>query len=218
MWVRLKTIQHIERQGKMVTYHPGDWIDLGKQAAMLLMSRNDAEIPSYRKEQFRQGEAGVVIRGVADVTPFQTRFDQSKVNLTLITGDPYIAFDKTMIYSPAATLRPELIGAGFSFLDTWEIAMPLYSYDELAVHIGSEAAQSRTRLVIHDLRVPLYDTRLIFVRLCENTQRLFTLWLDENESGDDERLTFMRAFYEIKPLMLALPVTWHDEHAYGNAA
>jgi hypothetical protein len=218
MWVRLKTIQHIERQGKMVTYHPGDWVDLGKQQAMLLMSRGDAEIPSYRKEQFRQGEAGVIIRGVKDVTPWQTRFEQSKLNLTLIIGDPYIAFDKTMIYSPQATLRPELIGAGFSFLDTWEIAMPLYSYDELAVHIGSEAAQARTKLVIHDLRVPVLDTRLIFVRLCENTQRLFKLWLDENESGDDERLTFMRAYYEVKPLCLHLPVTWHTEHAYSDAA
>ncbi len=218
MWVRLKTIQHIERQGKNITYHPGDWVDLGKQQAMLLMSRNDAEIPSYRKEQFKQGEAGVIIRGVSDVTPFQTRFDQSKLNLTLIMGDPYIAFDKTMIYSPEATLRPELIGAGFSFLDTWEIAMPLYSYDELAVHIGDEKAQARTKAVVHDLRIPLFDTRLIFVKHCETTQRLFKLWLDENESGDDERLCFMRAYYMVKPLMLALPISWHDPRAYSEAA
>lgn len=217
MWVRLKSIQNIDRGGRNIVYRPGDWVDVGKQTAMLWMSRGDAEIPSYRKEQFKQGEAGVIIRGVEDVTPWQTRFDQSKLNLTLIVGDPYIAFDKTMIYDPGATLRPELIGAGFSFLDTWEIAMPLFSYDELAVHIGSEAAQARTKAVIHDLRVPVLDTRLIFVRHCESTQRLFKLWLDEGESGDDERLTFMRAYYEVKPLMLALPISWHDERAYADA-
>lgn len=217
MWVRLKSIQNIDRGGRNVIYRPGDWVDVGKQTAMLWLSRGDAEIPSYRKEQFKQGEAGVVIRGVEDVTTWQARFDQSKLNLTLIAGDPYIAFDKTMIYNPQATLRTELIGAGFSFIDTWDIAMPLYSYDELAVHIGTEAAQSRTKAVIHDLRVPVYDTRIIFVRHCETTQRLFSRWLDENESGDDERLTFMRAFYEVKPLMLALPVTWHNERVYSDA-
>ncbi len=217
MWVRLKTIQNIDRHGKNIIYHPGDWVDVGKQTALLWLSRGDAEIPSYRKEQFKQGEAGVIIRGVEDATSFQPRFDQSKLNLTLITGEPYIAFDKTMIWHPNVTLRPELIGAGFSFLDTWEIAAPLYSYDELAVHIGNEVERERTKAVIHDLRTPVYDTRLIFVKHCETTQRLFKLWLDENESGDDERLTFMRAYYMIKPLMLALPVTWHDERAYADA-
>lgn len=218
MWVRLKTIQNIDRQGKMHVYHPGDWVDVGKQTAMLWMARGDAEIPSYRKEQFKQGEAGVIIQGAETVTPYEAHFEQTKLGLTLITGDPYIAFDKTMIWNPKATLRAELIGAGFSFLNTWEIAMPLYSYDELAVHIGSEAARERTRAVIHDLRVPVYDVRLIFVKHCETTQRLFGKWLDEKETGDDDRLTFMRAFYMTKPLCLALPLSWTNERIYSDVA
>src|SRR5512139_1774113 len=118
MWVRLKTIQHVDRNGKNVTYHPGDWIDVGKQTAMLWLSRGDAEIPSYKRETFVTGDAGVVINA-ATVEPFTAQFNLTKLNLTLLTGEPYIAFNKTMCWSPAVPLRPELVGAGFAFLDTW---------------------------------------------------------------------------------------------------
>lgn len=218
MWIRLKSNKIIDRAGKNHTYHVGDWVDVGKQTALLWMAQGDAEIPSYRKEQFKQGEAGVLIRNAEKIDPYQDRFDQTKLGLTLIVSEsPYVAFDKTLIWHPKALLRSELIGAGFGFLDTWEIAMPLYSYDELAIHIGGEADRAKTKAVIRDLRVPVYDTRLIYVKHCENTQRLFTAWLDECEGGGDERLAFMRAFYQIKPLMLALPITWHTPRAYAEA-
>lgn len=218
MWVRLKSVQRIDRQGKLRTYHPGDWVDVGKQTAMLWMSRGDAEIPSFKRDTYKIGEAGVIIRGAESTEPYQAHFDVTKLTLTLIVGEPYLAFDKTMIWHPKAPLRSELIAPGFGFLDTWEIAMPLYSYDELAIHIGNEKDRAKTQAVVRDLRIPLYDTRLIFVRHCENTQRLFKIWGDENEAGDDERLAFMRAYYQVKPLMLALPITWVNERAYAEAA
>jgi hypothetical protein len=146
------------------------------------------------------------------------RFNATKLNLSLIAGDPYIAFERTLCWNPKALLRMELIGAGFGFLNAWEIAAPLYSYDELAVHIGSDEARARTQAVMRDLRVPVIDTRLLYVRHCENTKRLFDQWAVENETGDDERLTFMRAFYAVKPLALMLPVTWHTPAAYSEAA
>lgn len=217
MWIRLKTIQHIDRQGVNHTYHPGDWIDVGKQTALLWMARGDAEIPSFRRETVITGEAGVVINAET-ITSFEDKFTQTKLALTLTNGVPRMAFIKTLCWNPAAHLRTELIGAGFGFLETWEIAMPLYSYDELAVHIAQGAAMERTKAVLRDLRIPVYDTRIIFVKHCENTQRLFDAWNKELESGDDDRLCFMRAYYTVKPLMLALPITWHTEHAYSDAA
>ena len=217
MWIRLKSIQHIERNGKLHTYHPGDWVDVGKQSAMLWMSRGDAEIPSYKRDQFIAGEAGVIIKAES-IEPYTLIFEQAKLILTLVTGEPNIAFNKTMAWDPHAPLRTELISAGFGFLDTWEIACPLFSYDRLAIHTGSEAERAKTQAVIRDLRVPMYDTRLIFVRNCENTKRLFDQWLNEKDAGGDEQLSFMRAFYAVKPLMLALPITWTQPHAYADAA
>lgn len=142
------------------------------------------------------------------------------MDLILSVGEPAIAFQKTMIWNPKVQLRTELVSAGFGMLETWEIAVPLYSYDELAVHIGSEEDRKRTKAIIRDLRVPVYDVRLIFVRNCEATQQLFDAWTEENgiAGESDERLSFMRAFYRVKPAMLALPITWHDPSAYSDAA
>ncbi len=218
MWVRLKVIKVIDRSGKNHTYHPGDWVDVGKQTALLWMSSGDADIPSFRREKFMVGEAGVVVVGVENTTPFEDRFGLTKLTLSLIGSEtPYIAFNKTMCWNTKVPLRVELVAAGFSFLDTWEIAAPIYSYDELAIHVEGDAARARTQKVIRDLRVPMYDTRLFFIRHCENTQRLFAAWQTENETGDDDRLTFLRAYYAVKPLMLALPVTWVNERVYAEA-
>jgi hypothetical protein len=215
MWVRLKSVQHIERNGHLVTYHAGDWIDVGKQTALLWLSRGDAEIPSYQRDSLHAGEAGVVINAPM-VTPFEQQFGLTKLAITLIVGEPYLAFNKTMCWNPAVPLRPELIGAGFAFLETWEMAAPLYSYDELAIHMGTDDDRAVTKDVIHDLRVPVVDTRLLFVRTCENTTRLFTLWSSERERGSDIRLAFMRAWYQVKPLALYLPVTWHSPRAFAD--
>jgi len=218
MWVRLKSIQRVERQGKLQTYNIGDWIDIGKQTAMLWLSRGEAEIPTFKREAaLVTGEAGVVIRAKS-ADPFQSQFNLAQMNLTLSVGEPCIAFNKTMIWDPTVPLRTELISVGFGMLDTWEIAAPLYSYDQLAVHLGSEEERERTKNVIRDLRVPVYDTRLIFVRNCDATQNLFSVWTDEYTVSSDERLAFMRAFYRVKPLCLALPISWTNPNAYSDAA
>jgi hypothetical protein len=218
MWVRLKSLVRIDKAGKPRDYYPGDWIEVGKQTAQLWISRGDAEIPSFSKGAGAQlSGSGVVVRAAASAQ-YQAMFDGLKIGLSMISESvPHVAFDRTLIWHPKARLRLELIVPGFGFLDTWEIACPLYSYDELAIHFGNDDSRARTKAVIRDLRVPVYDTRLIFVRRCENTDRLFEQWGKENESGDDERLTFMRAFYQIKPLMLALPVTWTNPQ-YGAEA
>jgi hypothetical protein len=215
MWVRLKSLQRIDKQGKPRDYHPGDWVDVGKQTAQLWISWGDAEIPSFTRGTGAQlSGSGVLVRG-GELTQYQAMFDGLKIGLSVMVDEiPHVAFERTLIWNPKVALRLELIVPGFNFLETWEIAAPLYSYDELAAKIGGDEARARTKAVIRDLRVPVYDTRLMFVRRCENTDRLFEAWAKEREGGDDERLSFMRAFYQVKPLMLALPVTWHSPH-YG---
>lgn len=218
MWVRLKSIQRVDRQGKLQSYQPGDWIDVGKQTAMLWLSRGEAEIPTFKRDMsLVTGEAGVVIRA-ATVDPFRETFNLTKLDLTLSAGDPCIAFKKTLVWNPSVQLRTELISAGFGMLETWEIAAPLYSYDELAVHIGTVEERERTKNVIRDLRVPVYDVRMMFVRSCESTRELFAVWSDETDKDSNEMLSFMRAFYKTKPLMLALPISWHDPRAYADVA
>jgi hypothetical protein len=104
-------------------------------------------------------------------------------------------------------VRPDLFQAGFNLLARWQAAAPLWSYTELACHVGSEADREATKAVIRELRVPLYDTRVLFVRRCDDTRRLIELWLAECKRGD-ARLAFLRAMYQVKPVLCALPAQW----------
>ena len=48
------------------------------------------------------------------------------------------------------------------------------------------------------------------VRRCEATRRLFEAWEGE---GEWTKLSFLRSLYRVKPLCLALPVTWTGQRA-----
>ena len=50
MWVRLKTIYYTEVGGKLTTKRPGDWIEVHKSEAMMLVARGQAEIPNYTEQ------------------------------------------------------------------------------------------------------------------------------------------------------------------------
>lgn len=45
MWIQLRVIKHIEVLGKMTTYHPGDWVDVGKQQALAWARSGEAALP-----------------------------------------------------------------------------------------------------------------------------------------------------------------------------
>ena len=215
MWVRLTSLQHIERSGKLVTFHPGDWIEVGRQQAQLWMSRGDAEVPSYENSdqtQFKSGELGIVITGIADQATIDT-FIPFKDRVSVTTGEARLPFNRTLIWDGACKLRRELMFVGFSLLDTWNIACPLWSYDILASQVGSVEDREETKKIVRDLRVPLYDTRLMYVKKCEETEELLKVWRNEWKEDGETKLAFLRAFYKVKPLMLALPITWIDPKA-----
>ena len=50
MWIQLTSVQHIEQRGEMRAYHPGDWIEVGKQIAMLLLSKGEAILTGQNEE------------------------------------------------------------------------------------------------------------------------------------------------------------------------
>jgi hypothetical protein len=99
-------------------------------------------------------------------------------------------------------------------LDRWQLAVPLIDYTTLACNVGSEEERQCTKQIIHDLRVPLYDTRMIFVKRSPDTTALIREWREECKPGDDERLAFLRVMYRRCPFVLPLPATWTHGHGY----
>lgn len=208
MWIKLLAIKQIDVRGQKHTCHPGDWVDIGKQTARRWIAAGEAEVPSMKKSGLIAEDAGAVVRG--DMLAGSILLTKYAEGLTVIEAgrELEIPFARTLFFKAPAPIRPELFPIGFHLLETWEVVIPLFDYNVLACHIGTEEERARTENIIHDLRVPLYDTRLMFMRDCGNTKRLLKTWAVETESGDDERLAFLRALYQVKPFVLALPTTW----------
>ena len=176
---------------------------------MLWISRGDADIPQrtpYGDFPIATGSGVLVTNGSMERA--EHLLEPFKGDLMIEAGKFALHFQRNLLWDMEVKLEMALLPVGFGLLDVWELAVPLCDYQTLVVHLGSDEEKERTKAVIRDLRVPLYDVRLMFVKHCQNTVDLFSRWQKECDAGDDERLAFLRALYITKPLVLALPMTW----------
>lgn len=209
MWVRLLKPKALDYRGKMRQYQPGDWYEVGKHEAQMWIAHGEAEVPGVNELKAFVGgdDMGILVVGSEQAAALGLSDLSEKVSVQIADG-PVLQWSRTLIWSPTVVLKQELVPTGFNLLNTWDVAMPLWNYDELALRAGDEEGRARTLAVIRDLRVPMLDTRLIFVKRNERTTALFAAWAAERRTGDDERLTFLRAHYQTKCRLLPLPITW----------
>lgn len=203
VWVKAKSIVRISENGQIKTFHPGDWCLMGKQQARDCLTRNEVEIlkPAvlqsvqdlYDCAIFLKGELEEIQRGVLVATFPGVPVQQY---------ESYPNYGRFLIWDTGANLRRELILTGFKLLEKWQIAVPLCNYNMLASDIGTPKVRKETEAIIHDLRVPVYDSRVIFARRCSETKKLFEQWQNGSQ------LEFLQALYQSRPVVNALPPSW----------
>ncbi len=151
------------------------------------------------------GVSGVLLRQHDDAVERQAR----QHGLAVTVGrETRAAYDKTLIVGTGVQVPWQFVKDGLSFLDRWDAAAPLWQERKLASDVGSKEDRARTEALIRDLRVPLYAHELLFVRKSEAGERLLAAWKVEQDDGGDARLAFLRALYQVKPLLLSLPRSW----------
>lgn len=208
MWIQLTSPRLITVAGKKTMFYGGDWVEIGDQTALRLITDGLARTsdPALMTQDF--AGAGVVAYG-----DDQTQVDQAALllrkllpGLAVQTADePKLSFSRTLLWNTAFPVRIELVSAGLRLLRTWEIAAAVHSYDELASAHGTPEERIKTAQAVHDLRVPVYDPRLLFVKRCRVGQEFMRVW--KAESGE-ARLALLRSLYAVKPLLCPLPTTW----------
>jgi len=213
VWVRLKVRKKIEIHGVMVVHVKGDWIDVGKQTANLWIGRNDAEAIKFDVGTFnRDGDAGVLLLDHADVGR-QVLTDIGEDSIAVQEGEPRLPWDKTLLWNPEVALPKRWLTTGMLLLDTFEVAVPLLPYEQMAIGMGTPSDRERTQELVGDLRVPVYNPAFLFVRRNAKTEYLMNCWQEERVDGPDRRLSLLRAVFRAKPLILPLPCTWTDDRA-----
>lgn len=207
-WVQLKSIQHIKVDGITKTFNPGDWVEVGRQQAARWLASGAAWIPPTQKLDMMPGDCGIVVRGD---TPIRQQIDG--ISIENMTGWPdALPHAYCLFYKSGTMLRTELLQVGFNLLTKWDAVVPLWSYQQVAGQLGDPLDRAATKEAIGDLRVPAYDTRLIYVRANEAGQALMATFAQELGRADlehhDERLAFLRAVFAVKPRLCAAPVSW----------
>lgn len=144
---------------------------------------------------------GVVIREEDGLV--RTRAQHAKCEVVCQEGWE-IPFERTLFAERGLRLDPDLIEAGMRWLGAWDVAAPLMGPGALAANVGSAGEREKTLALVHDLRVPVYSTELVFVARNETAQRFLEAWQGEG----DGPLAFLRALYQVKPRFLALPRVW----------
>ena len=164
MWIKLLTVKKIETAGKHKTYYPGDWVDVGKQLALLWIAEGTAAVVDYNAIMNLQG-VGVTLQTGGKISGLLASYKGIEVK-TVVPDDP-LPYDRNVIVSKGILLRPGLLPVGVKLLDKWQLAVPFIGYSdrELALYIGTAKDREYTKERILDLRVPVYDTRLLFVKL-----------------------------------------------------
>lgn len=209
IWVQaLRKINgETDGHGRVAAYQPGDIFSVGRQQAQVLEASGAVCIPKIFRQEYRENILGlhntaILLTNGGDVGALQARFPGATI---AVVGNYGLAHDRALFWDVSYPLRSELLPIGMYRLRNWQICAPLFSYQKLARDIGSDAERAATQEVIHDLRVPVYDTRCLFVRRCSQTEELLTTW---QEIPGNRMLAFMRALYQVKPELCALPMTW----------
>ena len=123
------------------------------------------------------------------------------------------AWERPVFVSGEYQVPWALLPAGFHFLKRWDAAAPRWRYGVLATDVGTKGERQRTAKLTLDLRIPLYEPGLLFVRSTDAGRALLETWRAECRRGDDERLAFLRALHIVKPRFCALPRSWLAEEA-----
>lgn len=204
MWVQIISRVEIDMRGERKEFNSGDWVDVGKQYALFLV---------------REGKAVFPDEGVIDALSFSDTsiFTNSPAAIRSVMGVQVQVFENPLVlksryniwWEGSLGFSKRFCMTGVSLLGAWDMAVPILSYETLALHVGDQEEREKTQDVIRDLRVPLYDTRMIFIRDSEDTRKFIDVW--KKEEGE-EHLAFLRALYRTKPFILALPVTWTGQN------
>ena len=219
-WITLRRVKNIRIRGELKTFHPGDSVEVGKQTAIEWVLDGSAEDPFgevgpplHLKDLQKRGNLyGIRVRGeesVKSLAPLGGLIKQ------ISFGPPALPYKYTLIWRPDIQTTSRVVRYGFMRVqeglpgeDAWEMAASLVSTSMLAETIGSPDEQRKTLQVIGDLRLPVYESRLVWVRRTDATLKLVAAWAAEVEAGGDEYHSFLRALYTNAAWLCTIPGDW----------
>ena len=93
---------------------------------------------------------------------------------------------------------------GFKWLDRWDLIVASRPYSELAMDVVTDKNREKALKTLGDLRVPLPDSRAMFLKDSQKARSTYENWLVlKNEYN--EHLALLIAIWYLKPYYKLLP-------------
>jgi len=194
-------------------YQPGDWLQVNRLAMRKLMEEGRVETPmEIVAETFDLSGCGIFQRGEAPA------LKDCWIPITS-EGDNWLPYDRTVIWLPGTkAFTMARVALGLSYIEagddynSWEMAAALASEAKTVGQFGSEDEQQKTLKLLGDLRLPVYQTDMVWARRTPATEAMVAAWRAEVESGADEIHAFVRALYTHSVRLTTLPPQWLSGH------
>jgi len=193
-----------------MTFQPGDWFECRNQELMqLLQSKSIRTSAEVIRAEIIGSDAGVLALTGAEAPEGVERYGMALKRNTRIS----LPWARTLILRRDAAPSAETAALGMMRLDdseypAWEMVARLESFQRLARDVGTPEEQALTLAALGDLRLPVYDAGMIWVRRTPTTEEVIQLWRAEIEQGHDPQHAFLRAVYSRPVALCTLPADW----------
>lgn len=214
-WVQARqVVTRTTEAGQRVTYQPGDWFEC--RNAELLRLQAEGKIltaPDILRATFDFTRAEILWRGAPAILGVLGAYGIAE-RVARDPADLRLEREYTLIAQPGAITAPTTAALGFLRVeardgyDAWDGAGCLMDGQPLARDYGSAVEQARTLAAAGDLRLPLYDTGLLWLRRTPATDELIAAWAAELADAADPAHAFARALYTRRVLWFTLPPRW----------
>lgn len=221
-WVTLRRAKQLRQAGVSKNYLPGDSVEVGRQTAINWVLDGSAKDPFGQvgppviPEGLPSGKFGVRIRSAGSRKVLQ-RLGTVAHRVKVSYGPPVIPYEHTLIWRPDRRISEELVNYGYVTIlsdrqpVSWELAACLVGTSQLASDLGSKEEREKTRRVVGDLRLPVYETRAIWAQKCPAAEAVIAEWAKELAEGADEYHAFLRALYTKRAMLCTLPYDWTSQ-------
>jgi hypothetical protein len=218
-WVKtIRPIIRYDLSGAYRRYMPGDWFECRNQERAELVRGGFIEGHlAGISVNFTDLDAGVLALG--QPVPPETF---NRYGIKLQYGDTIeLPWERTLLWHTRTPMTPEGAALGLMRIDAenqdsaWEMAAMLKGETLLARDVGTELEQERTLEALGDLRLPVYETGILWVRRTETTEEVIRLWQSEVADGADAQHAFIRTIYTLPVILCTLPAKWVGQWMRG---
>jgi len=214
-WVKaIVPLTRYDIEGAFRAYQPGDWFEVHNQEMLELLARRAVNTTAQViKAEFKLKDAGVLLlpgaQAPSDIE--DTGVEVKHADTIELPWSLTAVLDKGALTTTTSTLLGLMRIDCDDDYPAWEMAAILESATELARDVGTVQEKERTLAIVGDLRVPIYNPSMVWIRRTTETENVIQLWNAEKAQGTERHHAFLRAIYQHGVMLCTLPANWIGE-------